>query len=260
MVVVKLTDNDYVGREVRTSVSYKTLENWYSESKAVKSVIESECFAYVEDKLCVATSECMERTDGGKIRLTEYAKTHEEECFLQFIVDEKDGTLHYVKLPKSKADEAFNYNDAITEDLLSQYGLVNEMSKEMLNAIDGEEFGPALDTLMDKRICNYTARLLRSITGLDNRTISNMKKGENLTKSNVISACLGIHIPFRVSNHMLSLADLTLNMTSKGQVGDDNETYDMLLHLKWTTDYDDIYEELKVQSKDHLIHQPPVKK
>ena len=24
--------------------------------------------------------------------------------------------------------------------------------------------------------------------------------------------------------------------------------------------YDDIYEELKVQSKDHLIHQPPVKK
>lgn len=175
-------------------------------------------------------------------------------------MDEKDGTLHYVKLPKSKADEAFNYNDAITEDLLSQYGLVNEMSKEMLNAIDGEEFGSALDILMDKHICNYSARLLRSITGLDNRTISNMKKGENLTKSNVISACLGIHIPFRVSNHMLSLADLTLNMTSKGQVGDDNETYDMLLHLKWTTDYDDIYEELKVQSKDHLIHQPPVKK
>ena len=33
-----------------------------------------------------------------------------------------------------------------------------------------------------------------------------------------------------------------------------------LLHLKWATDYDDIYEELKVQSKDHLIHQPPVKK
>ena len=113
---------------------------------------------------------------------------------------------------------------------------------------------------MDKHICNYTASLLRSITGLDNRTISNMKKGENLTKSNVLSACLGIHIPFRVSNHMLSLADLTLNMTSKGQVGDDNETYDMLLHLRWTTDYDDIYEELKVQSKDHLIHQPPLKK
>lgn len=116
VVVVKLTDNDYAGREIRTSVSYKTLENWYSESKAVKSVIESECFAYVEDKLCVATSECLERTDDGKIRLTEYAKTHEEECFLQFIVDEKDGTLHYVKLPKSKADEAFNYNDAIVSD------------------------------------------------------------------------------------------------------------------------------------------------
>lgn len=35
VVVVKLTDQDYVGREVKTSVSYKTLENWYSECKAV---------------------------------------------------------------------------------------------------------------------------------------------------------------------------------------------------------------------------------
>lgn len=109
---------------------------------------------------------------------------------------------------------------------------------------------------MDKYICNYIARLLKSITGLDNRTISNMKKGDNLTKSNVISAC----ILFRASNHMLSIADLTLNKTSKGQAGDDNETYDMLLHLRWTTDYDDVYEKLKVQSKDYLIHQPPVKK
>lgn len=258
VVVVKLTDQDYVGREVKTSVSYKTLENWYSECKAVKSVIESECFAYIDEKLCVANSECIERTDDGKIRLTEFAKAHEEECFLQFIVDEKDGTLHYVKLPKSKADEAFNYNDSITEDLLSQYGLVNEMSREMLNAIDGEEFGPALDILMDKHICNYSARLLRSITGLDNRTISNMKKGENLTKSNVISACLGIHIPFRVSDHMLGLADLTLKMDSKSKVSDDNEVYDMILHLKWATDYGDIYDELKEQSKEHLLHQPPL--
>lgn len=31
---------------------------------------------------------------------------------------------------------------------------------------------------MDKHICNYTARLLRRITGLDNRTISNMKRGK----------------------------------------------------------------------------------
>ena len=67
MVVVKLTDEDYIGKEVITSVGVKTLENWYAESKAVKSVIDSECFAYVEDKLCVATSECLERTDDGKI-------------------------------------------------------------------------------------------------------------------------------------------------------------------------------------------------
>lgn len=31
---------------------------------------------------------------------------------------------------------------------------------------------------MDKHICNYTARLLRSITVLDNRTINNIKRGK----------------------------------------------------------------------------------
>lgn len=111
---------------------------------------------------------------------------------------------------------------------------------------------------MDKHICNYSTRLLKSVTGLDIRTISNMKKGANLTKLNVISTCLGIHIPFRVSDRMLQLADLSLNMTSTGRIGTDNETYDMLLHLKWATDYGDVYDELKEQSLDYLIHQPPL--
>lgn len=188
----------------------------------------------------------------SKIEANEYKDYILGFMFYKYLSDREISFL------KSKADEAFNYNDSITEGLLSQYGLVNEMSREMLNAIDGEEFGPALDILMDKHICNYSARLLRSITGLDNRTISNMKKGENLTKSNVISACLGIHIPFRVSDHMLGLADLTLKMNSKSKVSDDNEVYDMILHLKWATDYGDIYDELKEQSKEHLLHQPPL--
>lgn len=38
----------------------------------------------------------------------------------------------------------------------------------------------------------------------------------------------------------------------------DNEVYDMILHLKWATDYGDIYDELKEQSKEHLLHQPPL--
>lgn len=61
--------------------------------------------------------------------------------------------------------------------LLTQYGLVNEMSKEILKAIGELEFGDALTKLMDKHICNYSTRLLKSVTGLDIRTISNMKKG-----------------------------------------------------------------------------------
>lgn len=218
-VGVVLTENDYVGKKTVSTVNSKTLTNWYSESKAVASTVKTDCFAYVDNKVCLVSSQYIQRTNDGNIELTEYAKAHEEECFLQFIVDENDGKLHYVKLPAAKADLTFNYYDEIGEELLTQYGLVNEMSKEMLKAIGELEFGDALTKLMDKHICNYSTRLLKSVTGLDIRTISNMKKGANLTKLNVISACLGIHIPFRVSDRMLQLADLSLNMTSTGRIG-----------------------------------------
>ena len=110
-VGVVLTENDYVGKKTVSTVNSKTLTNWYSESKAVASTVKTDCFAYVDNKVCLVSSQYIQRTNDGNIELTEYAKAHEEECFLQFIVDENDGKLHYVKLPAAKADLTFNYYD-----------------------------------------------------------------------------------------------------------------------------------------------------
>lgn len=259
-VGVVLTEEKMIGKSSISSVKSATLNNWYSESKALACMLETDCFAYVEGKLCIYDSKYIQRDENGRIFLTNYAKEHEEECFLQFIVDDETGELHYITLPATMASKSFNYYDEINEDLLTQYGLVNEISNEMLIAISGLDFGKALTKLMSKNICNYSVRLLKSTTGLDNNTISNLRKGANLTKLNVISACLGVHIPFRVSNKMLQLAELSLNSELPGKKGQENSIYDTLLHLKWATDYDDVYDELKEQSYDYLIHQPPVKK
>jgi type I restriction enzyme R subunit len=253
-VGVVLTEEKMIGKSSISSVKSATLNNWYSESKALACMLETDCFAYVEGKLCIYDSKYIQRDENGRIFLTNYAKEHEEECFLQFIVDDETGELHYITLPATMASKSFNYYDEINEDLLTQYGLVNEISNEMLIAISGLDFGKALTKLMSKNICNYSVRLLKSTTGLDNNTISNLRK------VNVISACLGVHIPFRVSNKMLQLAELSLNSELPGKKGQENSIYDTLLHLKWATDYDDVYDELKEQSYDYLIHQPPVKK
>lgn len=259
-VGVVLTEEKMKGKSTVSSVKNATLNNWYSESKALACMLETDCFAYVEGKLCIYDSKYIQRDENGRIFLTNYAKEHEEECFLQFIIDDETGELHYITLPAAMASKSFNYYDEINEDLLTQYGLVNEMSHEMLIAISGLDFGNALTKLMSKNICSYSVRLLRATTGLDNNTISNLRKGANLTKLNVISACLGIHIPFRVSNRMLQLAEVSLNSELPGKKGQENTIYDSLLHLKWATDYDDVYEELKDQRYDYLIHQPPVKR
>ena len=260
-VGVVLTDEVMSGKMVTTSVKKTKLKEWYSESKALACMVNADCFAYVDNKLCVYDKKYLERDDSGKLFFTAYAKAHEEECFLQFVIDDETGDLHYITLPSSMASKSFNYYDelsALSDDEKLSLGLVSEISNEMLTAINGLDFGDALAALMDKKICGVTFRTLKSTTGLDNTTVSNMKKGINLNKSNVVSACLGIHIPFRVSNRMLQLAEIPIDLTLPGTKGEENGVYDQILHLNWAQDYSDTYDELKADHYEHLIHQPPI--
>lgn len=250
-----MQDEDIVGDVVaKTTVKSRKLSQWYQSSQAVACMMNTGCFAYVEEKVCLDEPKYVERQESGKMRLTPYAKEHEEECFLQFKVD-ADGKLHYVKLPESIADKEFRYYDHISDDILTKYGLVNEIANQMLAAIRDMEFGDALKELMSDRICHYSVGLLRSTTGLDNNTISKMREGKSLTDVNVVSACLGIHLPFPVSNNMLELANMIFRM-DKGP--DKNKTYIQLLTLRWASDYGDIYDDLKEQGLETLIKQPPI--
>lgn len=252
---VSLTNEDLKDKKVVTSVSTSQLASWYKESGAVASIIESDCFAYIDNHLCLNTEDYVEKKPTGGYILTDYAKENEEECFLQFVEDE-NGKLKYVTLPSALASKTFYYYEYISEDLLTQYGLVNEMSNEMLKAIGHLEFGDSLKKLMSKNICDCSFKSLQGDTGLDKRTISNMQRGENLSKLNVISACLGIHIPSKVSKRMLKLAQITIDEDLPGKAGDENNTYNMLIHLKWATDYDEILEELNGQNLIHLLKAP----
>ncbi len=238
---------------VTTSVKGSSLNQWYLSSDALSCLMNTGCFAYVEDKVCLNEDKYIQRVDVGTMRLTDYAKTHEEECFLQFQVGE-DGSLHYVKLPGKLADKQFRYYEHISDDILKQFGLVNEISNQMLEAIHNLEFGPALKELMSKRICGYSINLLRETTGLDNNTVNGMWNGKNLTKVNVVSACLGIHLPFPVSDTMLKLANIIFAMDRPPE---SNKTYIALLSARWASDYEDIYKDLKEQHLESLIKKPP---
>lgn len=243
---------------VKTTVSSKRLSGWYDSSKAVACMMNTGCFAYVEEKVCLDEPKYIERQESGKMRLTSYAKEHEEECFLQFKVG-PDGKLHYVKLPESVADKEFHYSDFISEEILKQLGLVNEMAEMMLEAIRDMKFGAALRELMSKRICDYSAGLLKSTTGLDNNTISQMWNDKSLTKVNVISACLGIHLPFPVSTMMVTLASISLDMfVGPAESKAENRTYHNLLSIRWASDYGDIFDDLKAEGMEKLIKRPPI--
>lgn len=209
---------------------------------------------YLEERVCLNQELYVQRGADGKMHLTEYARSHEDECCLQFATDE-DGNLHYVVLPKKQADKEFEYSKFITEDILKKYGLVCEMARLMLEAIEHMEFGPAMKKLMSKGICNYTVGSLYTTTGLDNHTISNLRNGKNLTNVNVVSALLGIQVPLPVSEAMLDLANISFP-TDRGP--DSNKVYMMLLSTRWASPYYEIYEDLEADGMQDLIKQPPI--
>ena len=255
------TDDVMESKTVTTSVKMSDLKRWYSEGKALADLLDTDCFAYVDGKLCIYENKYLKRDERGLLFFTQYALEHQEECCLQFVIDKKTGELHYLKLPSSKANEKFKYYDALVELTIDEklsIGLISEMANEMLAAINGLDFGDALIALMDKKICNVSFGTLRSTTGLDKTTTSNMRKGKNLTKSNVVSVCLGIQIPFRVSIRMLQLAEIPIDVTLPGRKGEENGVYDQILHLNWTQDYEDTYDELTANHYEYLIHKPPM--
>lgn len=47
-VGVVLTDDEMAGKSVTTSVKKTKLKEWYSESKALACMVDTDCFAYVE--------------------------------------------------------------------------------------------------------------------------------------------------------------------------------------------------------------------
>ena len=58
-------------------------------------------------------------------------------------MDKETGELHYITLPSSMASKTFNYYDelsALSDDEKLSLGLVNEIAREMLAAINGMEF------------------------------------------------------------------------------------------------------------------------
>ena len=249
--------DDINDKKKTTKVKAKKLAKWCEESPALSALMKSGAYACIENRVCPFDKKYAKKDPDGNWRLTDYAKDEENEdkCFLQFFEDD-DGKLHYIKLPADQADKTFHYVDEINEDILKHYSLVSEISERMLDEIYRLDFGPSLRELMSRRICDCSTDLLRSTTGLDNRTISNMQRGSNLNTLNVVSACLGIHVPFPVSSELLDRANISINPT-KSQ---DNNIYNQLLTIRWASDYDDIVTDLEADGKENLIKNPHKKK
>ena len=93
---------------------------------------------------------------------------------------------------------------------------------------------------------------------MDNTTISNLKQGKNLNKLNVVSACLGIHIPSRVSARMLKLSELPMDSDPPRKTREENDTFQNLFCFFFGGWFFETHDELIEENYENLIHQPPL--
>lgn len=250
---VDVKENQLENKRIVSDFSFSRLCKCYKESKAVSSIISSDSFAYIENSLYLNTPEYVKRNKNGEIGLTSYARENKEKCTVNFIIDEDRDELIYVRLPEVLSGKYFNYFDEIKEKMYPHYKLENGTSSSMLKAINNMDFGNALNKLMSEAILDIPFKYLKDSTGLGNVTISNMRNNKDLSKQNVISTCLAIHIPSRVSKRMLNLANISLDPS---KTGEEDSIYDLLIHLAWATNYNDICNELLKLGYEKLIKDP----
>ncbi len=189
-------------------------------------------------------------------------KTKSNKLYLRFVLDSDENIIdkyHYVTVHEGEEEEKATdyYTILYDEPDKIDFELENEISREILKQIEGLDFGGALIKIKSEYICNLSYGQLQDECGVDRSTIAAMARSERLSVTNVVSICLGIHVPYAVSQKLLYLAGINIDVTIPGALGEKNRLYDHLLHDYWRKKYVNTYN--YVNNIDHghnLIHQP----
>lgn len=192
------------------TIGYKNFSDEYMRNEHFRSLLEKGYYLYVEGHLCRNNSKYIWMHNGNTC-LSEYARTHIDECCLLFSVRHEEQNYEYIpgvlNSTSSKGMKKYLYekkNDAI-EEAASIQKIFSEMPSD---------FGQTISYHMNN--LNMTNERLAELSMLSDRTISRMRNpGHTMpTVKSVVAVSVGMHLYPELSSDLLKKADLTLDINN----------------------------------------------
>jgi len=193
-------------------ISPKEILDEYVRNDVFRALIDTGRYIYADGHVCLNEPQYVIQ-QGDKLRLTEWANAHVDQCCLRFVRNYiRDKRTHYV-FGQLNSDEEYNGRSLALsvqngmEDALRQ---AQEMSEVLLN-LPGSFSGTLVAHM--KRI-GITREKLAEEAMLSDTTIKRMRTSErDLTLDFVIAVCVGMHIPPEYSFDMIEKAGFRLRNT-----------------------------------------------
>lgn len=193
-------------------ISPKEVADEYVRNEVFRELIDTGRYIYADGHVCLNESQYVVR-QGDKLRLTEWANSHVDQCCLRFVRNYiRDKHTHYV-FGQLNSDEEYNGRSlalslqSSAEDALKQ---AQEMSQVLLN-LPGSFSGTLVAHM--KRV-GITRERLAEEAMMSGTMIKRMRTSErDLTLDQVIAVCIGLHIPPEYSFDLIEKAGFRLRNT-----------------------------------------------
>lgn len=193
-------------------ISPKEMLDEYVRSETFRELIGTGRYIYVDGHICLNEPQYVVQ-QGDKLRLTEWANAHVDQCCLRFVRSYiRYQQTHYV-FGQLNSDEEYNGRSLAlsfqsgADDTLKQ---AQEMSKVLLS-LPGSFSGTLIAHM--KRV-GITRDRLAEEAMMSGTMIKRMRTSErDLTLDQVIAVCIGLHIPPEYSFDLIEKAGFRLRNT-----------------------------------------------
>lgn len=237
------------------SISTYDLAIMKFSSAELRDTLDKGRYIYVVSHLVVDSNLYVEPDEFGNATLTHYARNHMDECCLVFDlsikskIHEKYHSECFLNRDKASPVDfkvTFNggYENANTE---KQRKLVAE------TVLEENRFYSELPT--DYTICLSKAMDWRGVTavelgeriGLNEATVRRVVSGKTSSINSLILICLGMHLPYKISMHIINNSPTKLLMSNKN-----HQWYDFALQYLYPKAVDEVKKELAEYGADPL--------
>ena len=220
-------------RPLTRHISHEHAFSEFSKNDGFRELLQSGMFRYVDNAFVISDPKYVQRTEDGIYKLTPYAINHPQECTLLFkytvsvTIDPSKyqssmvGFLtrvetDYKKLPRYypnvQNDTVYDNAKAKEQALQKAFQNVREEFGEFMTS--RQAIAPAISfwerVEQIREAKGFSKNKFKTLSGLDDQTVSRLGKGGTVTTRTGIAACFGLDLDVSEAKELLSLAKIAL--------------------------------------------------